>query len=246
MKPLIISLVLFLVSAFCYAEDIQYLDRVKTRFGILQAASSWEGGPKDKLLFNGQTVFDGKGQFVSIHGYFRRAQTDVAIFGVNCGGSSCSPDELHFVILKPHSNFILASDPGFYSNDATVRPIQTSNVVRVDLGFENGVKKVAELKGEKVQIHHYPQPTLPLTQSVCENLYEYALNECARFASLHEPCGAAPDSGLSVAYMNEMRALIHHPGFVTAKWNESCISRCEGKEISYEDFKTAVCSIKTP
>jgi Tfp pilus assembly protein PilF len=233
------------------SPDVARLYDVKpTRFGKVLIVARRKGGPiPDTMLLNGGTVFQSLGMYLHAHATYAMGDTDVVLFGANGGGVG-EGDALHFLIIGAHGTTKVVATKEFYSADYTIMPRQERNAVVVDLGFEEGKKKIAILRAGKLMVQYVPVGVSPVALEDCTWLHEYSTDECIRFKNLKLDCeqygrGYPSNGAGSVAVMDGARALSNQPGFVSSALGDLCVRMCTTSQpVPFEVFKKTVCSIK--
>lgn len=219
----------------------------QTRYGNVLIVGKRKGtGTSDTMLFNGQQVFDAQGLHLSFHARFSIKNKDALLFGINCGGSACNPDELSFLIIDADAADVITSKK-FYSADGKIAPRKEKDRIIVDLGFEKRKKKTAILQSGKVVIKYMPVAVLPMKGDDCQELYESSSAECLALRELKLDCEhyGRDYRGTCGASMGFITAISNHPGFVSSALGSVCVKMCiTGKIVPFEEFKKKVCSIK--
>lgn len=220
----------------------------QTRFGnVLVVVVRKGSGAPDTILFNGRNVFESGASYLGFHAKYEIGDKDVLLFGINCGGSACSPDELNFLVLGAESEPKIVTTKDFYSADGTIKPRKEKDRVVIDLGFEKGKKKIAILESGKVVMQYTAIDATPMKLEDCQWLYENSIRECIQLKELKLDCeeNGRNYSGGCVATMTGITALSNHPGFVSSALGDICVTACKtGKALTFEQFKRKVCSIK--
>ncbi len=238
-------LIAFLISSLCFAEDQDYFSSVRTRFGLVQIAQSFTASQYDTIKYRGKRIFYRPGLVIALRGYLQMKDFDVVLAHVDCGSSRCvTSEELYLIILKKATSAKVLTQKNFTSENDTRRLYKKGETVFVDLGFHKKKKKYAELQSDKIIIHIEPSPIVPMKPSSCEFLFEYSLNECSSRKKYDGDCNHITDVTFSLALMGSIESLSNHPGFNKDKWHKKCVDLCEGKKVSYDDFKKNACSIK--
>jgi hypothetical protein len=242
---LILFLISLQISSLCYAEDYEHFLSVKTRYGLVHVVPSYEAGPYDTIKYRDGKILQSKGSVFSLGGYLKLKDSDVVLVHEDCGGSRCMDSEkLYLIILKKSTSAKILTQKNFTSEDATRRLYKRGETVFVDLGFQNKSKKYAELQSDKIAIHIESSQVVPMKTSSCESLFDYSSDECSSQKRYYGDCNHITDASFSLALMGSIEALSNHPGFNKIEWHNRCVALCEGKKVSYDDFKKSVCSIK--
>jgi hypothetical protein len=246
MKVIALGAVITLLASVCSAQVDEEGTTAKIRYGMVRVVRSYEGGPPDELRFMGRKVFLSDGNYIAIHAYFKADGFDAVLFGVNCGGSSCPPDQLYFLILRPDSSPTILTDSQLWSADGKIVPMKERGRVLIDLGFDGGRSKMVEVVGDKLIYHYSSKPRIAMAEEDCEWLFEGSEEGCALHARLASGCENADEDSLSLRVRNRLNGLSNHPGYVQSQWRESCVNWCRGKQVKYDDFRRRVCSIGEP
>jgi len=219
-------------------------ETIHSAWGVIDVSRSSPESSPDTLRVNGKAVYAEEGMYINLYEKFSLASAEVVLFGVNCGGTGCPNDDLHFLMLgQGHKPDVVSAD-SFYSLDGTVKPRLDNGRVVVDLGYESGQRKTAQLNAGSLSIRLTPQPVSPMSLENCQWLHEYAMGECVNAKSFDANCEAAEDNFSGVTSRG-VAALSNHPGFVEKHFHSACVTACRtGREVPFDRYKTAVCSLK--
>jgi len=241
MNKIVLSILLILFPTFAMAEDNIY--SLKTRFGLVRVGHDEINEP-DRLIYRGKIIFKAKFKFLSMHGSTTNKTRDVILFGTNCGGSGCAPDDLYLLIIDAASKPLIVTANGFQSDDGTMKMFKNDGTVQIDLGFEKGRRKFAVLTSDKITLRYESVHDLPMADEDCKWLYDESAQSCPRVGEYKLPCTNANETSLSGGGGRRLSGLSNHPGYVSAEWHKSCVAWCAGEKIGYDDFKKSVCSMK--
>ena len=124
-------------------------DSLQTRFGLVETDhSSPDAFYIDAITVDGKPVFKEEDMIVSLHKKLEMGVRDVVLFGTNCGGTACTFDYLHFLVLQKGTTPKVVDDKNFFSEVGIVKPNVEKNRIVVDLGFDGGKRKTAYYDGE--------------------------------------------------------------------------------------------------
>lgn len=143
---------MWLMTGSTYAADAS--ERLETRIGSVSVGEIGPAFMHNALLVDGKRVFIGPSDAILLWRAYQLANTDAVLFSTGCNGSSCGePDHLYFLILRQGKKPQVISNPDFYSADSEVNPdaIPKHLNLSLDLGFERGLKKWAELNASRVR-----------------------------------------------------------------------------------------------
>ena len=230
---------LVFTSVVCYAGQ----EKIQTALGTVEVVQSSPDSSPDTIKIGGKVAYVEEGMYMNLRENFSLPNEEVVFFGVNCGGTGCPNDELHFLILSRGEKPKVISNGEFSSSDGTVKPKMKDGKITVDLGYYDGKRKRAELSADKILIHLTPQPVSPMRLEDCRWLYKYSVDECI---------GASPDcenpsNAFSNMVMKGVAAFSNHPGFVSKNFDTVCATACNsGKKISFDEYQKIVCSMKVP
>lgn len=231
-------------------SDLQVQHVQKTRFGDVQLVSH-DSMPADALMFNGQKVFEDEGMYVEMYGYFQSKESDVILIGSNEGGSATPDTPMSFLMINSVSQVQVVSDPDFVAFSPSADLIKTSmdkdGHIFVNLGNRAGKEIVAELDSGELTIHVNSKEGAPLANDLCQWLYDNGKESCESEIAQKQGCSKyANPAGIygSVSDMSQLTYISNQPGYSQSGFNKSCLSWCNGKTVSYEQFRKATCSIK--
>ncbi len=231
-------------------SDIQVAQTQKTRFGTALLVSN-DGLPPSIIIFNGKKVFEDEGMYVSMVGYFRTKDADVILVGSNPGGSATPDSPMSFLVIHSASQAEVLTDPDFAADtpnmDEVKKWMDKEGRIFVKLGFRDGNEMVAELNSGKLVVHAYSRKGMPLSDDLCQWLYDNGKESCISEVAHNEGCAHyANPAGIysSVSDMTQLTYIRNQPGYNQAGFNQSCLAWCKGKDISYQQFRRTACRTK--
>lgn len=238
------KVILLCLSTLVFMPAFAEQESIRTALGVVDVSRSSPESSPDTLGVNGKAVYVEEGMYINLYEKFSLAGAEVLLFGVNCGGTGCPNDDLHFLILQEQKKPDVVSADGFYSLDGTVKPRLDNGELIVDLGYEDGKSKTAELNAGSVLISLAPQPVAPMRFEDCKWLHEYSMSECINAKSFDSNCEAAEENFSGVTSRG-VAALSNHPGFAAKPFHSACVTACQtGTAVAFDRYKSAVCSIK--
>jgi hypothetical protein len=234
-----LSVIVLVATLECRAMEPIWSERVNTRFGAVELGQSHYASSHDVILVDGKGVVVRRGETILLYGAYRVATGDVVLFSAGSDGEY----HLFFLVLRPAKKPWVLSAPDFYSANYTMEAKQQGDRVVVDLGFERGRRKTAELKNTTLTIRYAASDArIPIAD--CEWLYNITRTSCADIGSWHLDCeGAAPVG--SRADLGNITVMSHHPGFNSTRLEGICSAICGGGQAPpLSVFATDVCGIK--
>ncbi|RTL33757.1 MAG: hypothetical protein EKK47_00955 [Burkholderiales bacterium] len=247
MWPIAASMLLKLGSS--YAAEPIWSENLETHYGSVSVGEIGPAFMHNALLVDGKKVFVGPSDAIVLWRAYRLANADAVLFSTGCMGSSCGePDHLYFLILGQGKKPQIISNPDFYSADSEVNPdaIPKRRNLSLDLGFENGLKKWAELKASRVVVHRDPS-NASMAISDCEWIHAVTVKSCTQALanSVGVACASDVPTGSDLTEMSNLTSLAHKPGFNSVSLKAICRTQCEtGVQTSLKTFMENVCGIK--
>ncbi len=228
-------------ASLCVAAEILATDRLATPNGLVRVTGPLEH--RDFLSVDGKQVFAGLDDAMELWHDYRVSDSDAVLFSTDCSGSSCGQRHFYFVLLKRGRKPLVVTTSDFFTTDGTFDLSPRPDEVTIELGFENGLRKWAELKGLRVSIHRDPSKAR-LSVEDCDRVHQMTLENCP---GKYAPQGEC-DSQLvpsSLADMGLLRGLANAPGFDSVALGETCRAQCTtGVPSSFDVFKREVCGIR--
>lgn len=242
----VVTVVFLCFVSLLAAADYVRVEELPSMQGVIDRERSSPDFPKDTLRVAGKPVFVDEGNYISLYRKFQLGKAEVVLFGVNCGGTGCPNDDLHFLILRQGEKPQVVSTEDFHSVDGTIAPRLEDGKVIVDLGYERGQRKEAALMSDGVvAIHLTPQPVSPMDLDGCKWMHEFSMQECIAAKGSSIIHCESPQEWFSGAMSRGLAALANHPGFVAKNFDAYCKAACRtGKAIAFDPYKAAVCSIQ--
>jgi hypothetical protein len=213
------------------------LDRVKTLAGILNISTSeQEDSRPDTLNLNGKPIFKDEMEFVSIAALYALQDKDVILISTNGGGSG-SIDIYSIVIIAKGMTPVIIRNDNFFSSEGGFDLVLRDDNLIIDLGFENGLHKMAYLNQKNtlsIETKKEVAPE-PVDDATCKELYSIISDgECANFG-----CKEGI-SGLSMRDQRTYYAFSQRPSVDRKLINKLCIEACTTKAIpNYLQFTKA-------
>lgn len=236
-----LGVVALLQAGSCVAVEPLSSDRIATRNGVVRVV-----GPsyhRDFLAIDGKRIFAGPDDSMALWRAYRVGASDAVLFSTDCSGSTCGQQHFYFVLLKQGSKPIVITTPDFFTADGAFDLPHGQRTVAVELGFENGLRKWAELNGSRVLIHRDPSD-VRISIEDCQRMHHMALDDCSKEYAPGTKCDFQPPIG-SLADMGELRSLSNAPGFDSTALGAICHAQCAtGVRSSFEAFSREVCGIR--
>jgi len=233
-------------AAFGDAPEPVNAERFNTRNGVVRVGEIGPAFQHNALVVDGKRIFVGPSDGILLWHDYRVGTADAVLFDTGCSGSSCGdPDRYYFALLRRGKHPVIISDPDFYSADGRIdpRPATAQGAVVIELGFEKGLRKWAELKGSRVTIHHESSDAR-ISVEACKQVHSMALDDCSKTYVPDRKCDFGLPVG-SVADMGNLRSLSNAPGFDSAALGAACHAQCStGVRSSFDTFSKEVCGIK--
>jgi len=106
----------------------------------------------DSLILNGHTIFKEEESYISIQGLYTFTAHQTLLISTNSGGSLSVPSYSYiFIILRPNIDpVIIKNEEMNTANEVNVT--QEGEVLIVNLGLSEGLKKIAKLEGNNLII----------------------------------------------------------------------------------------------
>ena len=230
-----------LLAGSCRATDLVPSERIATRNGVARVT-----GPSyhhNLLTIDGKRVFAGPDDAMEIWRAYPAGAADAVLFSTDCSGSACGQRHFYFALIRRGRKPLVVTTPEFFTADGAfdIPPHQAS--IAIELGFENGLRKWAELKGTRVSIHHDPS-NARISLEDCDRVHRMAVDDCSRKDAPEGRCNEHAPVG-SVADMGLLRGLVNAPGFDSVALGTVCRAQCAtGIQSSLEVFRRDVCGIQ--
>lgn len=228
-------------AGLCGATAPVSSEQIATRNGVVRVT-----GPsyhRDLLAIDGKRVFAGPDDAMELWRAYPVGASDAVLFSTDCSGSTCGQRHFYFLLMKRGSKPLVVTTPDFFTADGAFDLPSGQAEIAIELGFENGLRKWAELKGVHISIHHDPSDARIGVED-CDRIHRMALDNCSREYAPEGRCDDRPPAG-SVADMGLLRGLVNAPGFDSAALSATCHAQCTtGVELSFDAFKREVCGIK--
>jgi hypothetical protein len=230
-----------LQTGLCVAAEPVSSDRIATRNGVVQVVAP--SHHRDVLSIDGKKIFAGPDDAMALWRAYRVGASDAVLFSTDCSGTTCGQLHFYFVLLKRGSKPLVITTPDFHTADGTFNFPPGQSASPIELGFENGLRKWAELRGSRVLIHLDPSEAR-ISAEDCERVHQMALDNCTRQDAPATTCDFEPPMG-SLADMGELRSLSNAPGFDSTALRATCHAQCAtGVRSSFETFSREVCGIR--
>lgn len=222
--------------------DYEYREVIQTRYGPVRLGRTHPALSNDLVLFNKKILLKRFAEFVSIQGPYRLQDLEVILVKSSCGGSSCGPAPLWFVMIGPKGHVKVVTKPDFYSATISGEPEMKDGRLVMDLGFENGKSKTATLDRNGTLAVHYGLSRHSMSLSDCGWLYEYTVNNCQNYRELKLGCTGGPVG--SGSEMTQNRFLSELPGYSKDAVNSLCMTVCQtGDAVPFQAFKEQACGL---
>jgi len=222
------------------ADELASSDRIATPNGVARLT-----GPsfhRAKLSVDGKLVFEGPGDVLELWRDYDVAGSDAVLFSSDCSGSGCGQRHFYFALLKRGSRPQVVTTPDFLTTDGHFDLPHGHDGVVVELGFEHGFRKWAQLNGQQVRIHLDPSDAR-ISAEDCERVHRMALEGCSKVGPAdtcepRDPTGSHADLGM-------LASLSNAPGFDSTALRATCQAQCAtGAGPSLDTFKKVVCALR--
>lgn len=247
LKNLTLLLIVFalLNPMISFSESIEPIssNSVPTRFGVI-TTGFFNETTYGTLGVNDREILRSKVGAFLLYAVYHLGEIDAVLFGEQCACSDQTAPHLNFILLASGKRPSILTEKDFISSDGTLEPKRIQDGVLINLGYENGKQKLAELKSGQLTVR-LVQTATQLDRKNCKMLYEKSSDNCTKTKSIGLECKYANPSDGSSAGMTEIRIASQRPGFNSSAMDNVCRSECEtAKPVTYEQFKKEVCSIK--
>jgi hypothetical protein len=224
-------------------EDTTPMDnRVQTSQGVLWLSKvGKEEFEQPDLYLEQKMLLAAEGEFLTLKHRFQLSQGEAIIVSKDAGGTGTFPSYL-IVLLQQGQAPQLLSHADFYSETHTIIYSQKGDVISMDLGLQNGLKKTITLDKGQLLVGGTQVARAGLTESNCQWLHSDVLSMCAQSQNMGSECDPSyvfePNMVVSRG-LNDMRqnANFNEKAMVTA-----CYQACQQQTVSdYASFKKSVC-----
>lgn len=243
-KLILIGFLSLPLSTFAEVTAIQN-NQINTIQGTLSIIRSTPDNPPDSISLNGKTIYKEEGYYVNIEHLIKLANAEVVLYSTNCGGSGCGISDYGFLVLLPNTEPKLINHKDFSAYPNDVKVTQEGNIIKVDLGFDQGKRKTAILDKDNLSIQLTASSnTIPVPTEHCEWLYTQALDACIYTKQLdaNADCNNAQGT-ITGGVMRGIIAMSNYPGFVDKAFDQACVASCNNSQKStYAEFAATVCS----
>ncbi len=215
----------------------------ESRFGtVLEVGTREHPHPNSTLLVDGVKVFEALQTYLHFEGLFELGDTDALLFGLGCGGNSCAPDPLVLVLLRADHPPAVINPPTLVSGDHTLAAHVDGQRLLLDLGFEGGKRKSAELHNGQVSVTLQESPA-GVVPRICALLYEMSARNCT-----DRQFGC--DRAIPIGGNMDVKLTTHasrQPGYSRAALMSICNEVCKtGVMIEPGRYAREVCGYSTP
>lgn len=228
-------------AGLCGASAPVSTEHIATRNGVVRVT-----GPsyhRNFLAIDGKRVFAGPDDVMELWRTYQVGGSDAVLFSSDCSGSTCGQRHFYFLLMKRGRKPLVVTTPDFFTADGAFDLASGQAKIAIELGFENGLRKWAELKGMRVSIHRAPS-NARISLEDCDRIHRMALDGCSSEYASEGRCDFGPPSR-SVAEMGLLRGLANAPGFDSAALGATCHAQCTtGVQSPFDVFRREVCGIK--
>jgi tRNA A-37 threonylcarbamoyl transferase component Bud32 len=222
---------------------------VATERGWLR--STYEAAGQSSLMLEERELLHLEWEYITLHHYFRQAGRELVLL-------STIGEGLAYVSIKPELQFLVLETTGerrflkaeaervdigggalFSSYGSPEVVVVDGARIVLDLGFDTGKRKLAELKGDELRVYWEDAARAFLGDETCTMLHGAALQACSDSKSFDETC----DERLGfTGYLREIYR-INDPGYNEDRFYSYCRRACRtGKKPAYEEFARSVCA----
>lgn len=216
---------------------------VRTKAGELRVIPIDEADDATKVTLNDVIIFRSQQHmFGSIEKLYVFAGREVALIRMEDGGSGGFYQYIG-VVLRPRAKPVVLQNSEFFSDDQTFQPKQIGEVLEIDLGFSEGFRKIARIKGNKLTVvKERSQSAIPVSKHSCDWLHSEVLHGCS---SSEWDCKDKLDSFLSGVHLRGVNQLAKNPTFDRDEFFKLCTDVCSTKKIpSRREFGRRFCGAK--
>ena len=239
MKPVAAKYIatIFLALFACSVVAYDVGEDVETRYGTLEAGQDPESQIPDRLLWRGEVVVQYPG-YVAVEKIFEMDGYDVALIAMAAGGNSAATEYL-FLFLYPDGTTKTITDAEMKSDDGTFEVSRSGDKIKIDFGFSGGLTRKVTLDGEDLYVASKKlKGPVPLNQRECAAMYDTLSLECAE--NPKSKCSRGTDT-ITTFSRSYLKAARQKPGFDESRYEQLCVSACEGSLIRKNQFESEFC-----
>lgn len=173
---------------------------------------------------------------------FTHGEQDIVVFGSRCEGTACATEHYSILVLEKDKQPMLIEHEDLYAYPNDIKVEQVADGLTLDLGFSQGKKRYADLRGDSLSFRLEKAEETKLRDDRCEWLYHDGLGACVNAKASVASC-ENPQVEFVGYLMRGLQAIAEQPGFIKSHFDTRCIEACkQGDRGDYESFSKAVCS----
>ena len=229
MRYIIFYLLVFLTqTAFA-------LDMAQTKYGRLEIKpiGEFEKG----LLLGSKVLFKRESGYLNIEKVFHIGNSEIVLVRNSEGGSG-TIDSYFFVNLMPNSQPMLSEE--FMAQGSEINPIQKSDRIIIDLGYNEGAHEVLTYQNGKQSIEKIKEKGK--NKAANEDDCNYLYNDIYVAYVQKRECNEAPEEVSGMATARAYYSISNDPHFHLKQFQDLSKASCKkGDYIKYSEFKKKVC-----
>lgn len=232
------------------------VETIDTRYGQVQYERM-----SANIRVNGKAVWETDNELsdgLDVLGHFKLRNEDVILFeNAPLTRRDGIPGEVFFLILKPNQPPLIVDTPLDTSLKDNIEKVwQEDQAIYIEFKgdeiFASPIKLVSDdvvMTPKQRLANRQGKPGSSLKSDSCSGLYNISKDDCStKFTERHEDCAKSANAATGIGITHDAKKWFtlyrQLPGFNETKFNESCRSWCNGKDVWYDDFSKVVCNIK--
>lgn len=224
-------------------EDLTKFDnRVQTSQGVLALMRvDKEEFERPDLYLDQKMLLAAEGRFISLERRFQLPKGELIVGRLDEGGTGTFPNYFVIVLQQGQPPQLLSHEE-FYSQTHTIKYEQKDEVITMDLGLQNGLKKTITFDKGQLLVGGVQVARTPLAEQECQWLHTDVLSMCAESQSMGNECDPNYIFEPSMVITRGLNDLRQNPNFNEKTMTEACYQAClQQNSADYNRFKQQVC-----
>lgn len=224
-------------------EDLTTLNnRVQTSQGILSLIRvDKEEFERPDLYLGQKMLLAAEGRFINLERRFQLHNGELIVGSLDEGGTGTFPSYF-MILLQQGSPSQLLGHEEFYSQTNTIKYQQKEDVITIDLGLQNGLKKTITFEKGQLLVGGVQVLRTQLAEQDCQWLHTDVLLMCADSQSMGNECDQNAIFEPSMVETRGLNDLRQNPNFNEKAMIDACYQSClQQNRPDYDSFKLRVC-----
>jgi|GEM_PF-4743233 len=224
-------------------EDLTKFDnRVQTSQGILALIRvDKEEFERPDLYLDQKMLLAAEGRFINLERRFQLREGELIISRLDEGGTGTFPSYFVIFLQQGHTPQLLSHEE-FYSQTNTIKYEQKEDVITIDLGLQNGLKKTITFDKGQLLVGGIQVARTSLAEQDCQWLHTDVLLMCAESKSMGNECDPNYIFEPNMIITRGLNDLRQNPNFNEKAMTEACYQSClQQNSVDYNSFKQHIC-----